>query len=273
MPTLHELFDAATDGMPPLPDLAPAARRIARRRQLTTRTATAVLSSALVIGAGTFALSVQHPGPGTATDAASSPPRTFSEKRVLETLQSVWPNKNQQLRLSAGGYGVTVSQDGQNLAYLFFTVAPDVANYPKMLACTQGDVSCITAMTPDGDKVLSELGNFYSQQVTLTTPPPAVTGASPVTTPTPHKYAGIPVSGTERGYRLHDTYFAQLTFDAESAPVLTDRQLLTIVESSAFEELIDSSVGSSSFDWLGTPPAGLPSATTSYGPSPSDSGH
>ncbi|HET9171332.1 MAG TPA: hypothetical protein VFN97_17975, partial [Actinospica sp.] len=76
MPNLHELFDAATDGLPPLPDLAPGIRRIVRRRKIATRSAGAALSSALVIGAGTILVGGIHAstpsGNGFGTGSSSS---------------------------------------------------------------------------------------------------------------------------------------------------------------------------------------------------------
>ncbi len=184
MPSLHELFDAATDGMPPLPDLAPSARRIVRRRQLATRTSAAVLSSALVIGAGTFALSVQHSG--NARDAASGPPHAYNQQYVLDTLRNLWPNKNQQLSAMPGGIGIVVTQAGKEAAFAYFSVFADASKFPSELSClSQQD--CLKATTDDGDNVLAEHGQFSpaaatasaSHTLSQTLPP-----TTPATTPT-----------------------------------------------------------------------------------------
>lgn len=278
MPTLHELFDAATDGMPPLPDLAPSARRIVRRRQLATRTSAAVLASALVIGAGTFALSVH---PGNAGDAAGNPPQAFSLQYELETLQSIWPNKNQQLSLQpGGGSSILISEHGRAISYMHLHVLADISRFPEELGCTTAAVDCVQATTPDGDKVLAQDGDFSTQEVTITATPSHWVGqssaGSSLNVPTaPGKKIALPAGGEQLAYRLHGTYLGQLELASNDGPnfPLTDQQLLAVVESPAYEQLVESAIASSSLDWFGTPPAGIPSDTTTYVPSPSDSGN
>lgn len=276
MPSLHELFDAATDGMPPLPDLAPSARRIVRRRQLATRTSAAVLSSALVIGAGTFALSVQHSG--NARDAASGPPHAYNQQYVLDTLRNLWPNKNQQLSAMPGGIGIVVTQAGKEAAFAYFSVFADASKFPSELSClSQQD--CLKATTDDGDNVLAEHGQFSpaaatasaSHTLSQTLPP-----TTPATTPTNSNSQSKPidqVSGASRGYRLHGAYFGQLSIAGlTGAQLMTDQQLLEIMESPAYEQLIESAVAASSVNFFGTPPPDVPSGIASVGPSPSTSG-
>jgi hypothetical protein len=248
MPTLHELFDAATDGMPPLPDLAPAARRIVRRRQFATRTAAAVLASALVIGAGTFALSVHQ---GNASDAADNPPQAFSLQYELETLQSIWPNKDQQLSLNPAG-GIDIAQHGQVISRMYLSVAADIPKFQEQLRCAQTALDCLQATTGDGDKVLAKHGDFPATKMEL------------------------PGGGLLDAYRLHGTDLSQLGFanlDGSDLP-LTDQQLLGIVESPAYEQLVESAIAASSLPRFGTPPTSTPGEAMTYvnpGPAPSHS--
>lgn len=251
MPTLHDLFDAATDGLPPLPDLAPTARRIARRRQLAARTTAAVLSSALVIGAGTFVLSAQHAS--SVVSGTSSTPHTFSSQYVLDTLRSLWPIHGEQLSLDpSASDAVIVKRGGNAVGRLVFATYPDVSKVPSALGCERGTPpgSCVTARSDDGDRVLAE----YSMGVV-----PDSNAASTARSNIKSKLA--------RTYRLHGTYLGQLTVFGAFDALPTDQELLTLVESAAYEQLLESAVAASSFQWLGTPPAGVPSY--SYGPSPS----
>lgn len=287
MPNLHELFDAASGDLPPLPDLAPSARRIVRRRQLAARTSAAVLSSALVIGAGTFALAVQNSG--NARDAASGPLQAYSRQYVLDTLRSLWPNKDQQLSaMPPGGDGIIVTQDGKQVAYAYFEVMADIRKFPGALNCFNPPNDCFRATTADGDNVLAEHDSFTwgpgPSGGTYAPFPHASASVGTIPTKIVPTIAGSPVrmpvylfgqaSGQAIGYRVHGIYFGQLNITVLSGPeVMTDQQMLGIVESPAYEQLMESAVAASSLSWFGTPPAGIPSDTQSYtGPSASTSG-
>jgi hypothetical protein len=123
---LHDLFDAATAGLPPLPDLVPEAHRIVHRRRLATRSLGAALSAALAIGAGTFALdSPWRSGGATgfslqAGSAPASAERDF-KTRAAALLQSVWPVHGETIRPAVG--------DPQ----AFVVIAPSGKVYPLTL--------------------------------------------------------------------------------------------------------------------------------------------
>lgn len=121
---LHDLFDAATADLPPLPDLVPEAHRIAHRRRLATRSLGAALSAALAIGAGTFALD----GPwrsggatGFSAQAASGSTERDFKTRAAALLQSVWPVHGETIRPAVG--------DPQ----AFVIIAPGGKTYPLTL--------------------------------------------------------------------------------------------------------------------------------------------
>jgi len=294
MPTLHELFDAASGDLPPLPDLAPAARRIVRRKQLAARTSAAVLSSALVIGAGTFALAVQHSG--NARDAASSPSQAYTNQQILDTLRGLWPDKNQQLSARDGG-GVIVSQNGKTVGIVTFDVVADVAEFPDELTCPSWMKGCQQATASDGDKVIIRMDSIKEHSaaslVVRNSGAPSPSYSALAATPGPASTDELSVKEMSSASRLHGTYFGRLTVASSGTGQLTADQLLDIVESPAYEQLIESAVAASSLDWFGTPPGGyptgttnpsavagsgkpspgIPSATASYGPSPSGSGN
>ncbi len=268
MSDLYDLFDAASDGLPPLPDLAPAARRIARRRQLAARTTAAVLSSALVIGAGTFALSAQRSG--TSVGGASRTPQSYSGQYVLDTLRSLWPIRGQHLALTAGGYGIDIMQGDHMVGRMFFEVNLDADKFPSMLKCNYGSPGgdCVSAKSSDGDAVLAEFRPAGAE------PGPVTAGSLhtfPSATATAIGTPGLTLSaqknGFGRAYRLHGTHLGQLTMMGSTDAMPTNGQLLALVESASYEQLIESAAAADSFQWLGTPPAGIPSYT--YGPSPS----
>jgi len=123
---LHDLFDAATADLSPLPDLVPEAHRIARRHRLATRSLGAALSAALAIGVGTFALdSPWRSGTSTglsvqAGSAPGSAERDF-KSRAAALLQSVWPVHGETIRPATG--------DPQ----AFVVIAPGGRVYPLTL--------------------------------------------------------------------------------------------------------------------------------------------
>ena len=252
MPNLHELFDAASGDLPPLPDLAPSARRIVRRRHLAARTSAAVLSSALVIGVGTFALSAQNSG--NARDAANSPPRAYSQQYVLDTLRSLWPNKNQQLNPEDSTPMIDVMQDGQQVGFVSFGVFSDVALFPGALNCAGQDKGCLTTTTDDGDKVLGEtLGE--GSALAYSTPSPSAGWPTKQAWPSLNPSTmSVNVLANIRGYRLHGSYLGLLNaLGSNKTALLTDQQALDIAESPAYEQLIESAVAASSVNSLAKP--------------------
>ena len=123
---LHNLFDAATADLSPLPDLVPEAHRIVRRRRLTTRSLGAALSAALVIGAGTFALdSPWHSdgSPGFSSTQVGLSASTLSDykTRAAALLQGIWPVADETIRPAKGA------------PQAFEIVAPDGKVYPLTL--------------------------------------------------------------------------------------------------------------------------------------------
>jgi hypothetical protein len=256
MPTLHELFDAASGDLPPLPDLAPTARRIVRRKQLAARMSAAVLSSALVVGAGTFALAVQQSG--DARDAAGSPPQAFTDQYVLDTLRGLWPDKNEHLSLGSSG-GVDVWRNNKTVAFVTFDVLADVANFPNELTCPDWMKDCRKATASDGDEVIVRTDRFKQDSAASQIARSSV-APSPSSSPLP---VGLSTAADGMAARLHGTYFGRLMLNSSDDGQLTADQLLGIVESPAYAQLIESAVAASSLDWFGTPPNGYPTGTAS----------
>ena len=112
---LHDLFDAATAGLSPLPDLVPEAHRIVRRRRLATHSLGAALSAALAIGVGTFALdspgrSDGHTGIGVQARLSASTESSASmladyKNRAAALLQGIWPVTGETIRPAPGEGG------------------------------------------------------------------------------------------------------------------------------------------------------------------------
>lgn len=167
MPNLHELFDAASDGLPPLPDLAPGARRIVRRRKLATRSAGAALSSALVIGAGTMLVGVHGSNPSTGdgiaagssnTSRAIPLAKTFHEEAVA-ALQRIWPVAGEQIKFVGKPDQTVYAATTPNASYritLAFHRLP--ANDPE----NQPHVPCATDTGPQSGFACSELPNGHT---------------------------------------------------------------------------------------------------------------
>jgi hypothetical protein len=281
MPNLHDLFDAASEGLPPLPDLAPNARRIVRRRRLATRSAGAALSSALVIGAGTFIVSAQHMG--GAANHAGNVPHTFSDQYVLDTLRALWPISGQHLALDPTyNKAIVISAGGQTVGRMTFEVNPDSSAFPAVLGCMYGDPStCVTTRTSDGDQVHAEYAvlapGLAGSKLTVTGPQNATAPATATaqekaktSTTTAQSHGSAQQGGTARAYRLHNKALGQLTLLVQHGTLPTDEQLLALVESPAYEELIESATAASSYEWLGTPPAtattGTATPTAPYSP-------
>jgi hypothetical protein len=275
MPTLHDLFDSATDGLPPMPDLAPSARRIAHRRRLVTRTVSSALGSALVIGVGTLALTSQMVGgPANAMGA----PASFNNQYLLTTLQQLWPNSNQQLSIDPTSVALDITQDGKKVGYVYFDVMADVSSFPSELECITGyenatPQDCLTGTTSDGDRVLAQ--KQPGGVLALPTAPAAAEVQS--TVPTHIPYAPFDKAGAKdgtrgslttvpmfRSYRLHDGYFGQLEV-VDGKDGVTAQQMFDLVQSPEYEQLVASAANAGSLDWFGTPPAGIPTDDGSGG--------
>lgn len=168
MPNLHELFDAASDGLPPLPDLAPNARRIVRRRKIATRSAGAALSSALVIGAGTMLIGGIHASTPSDTGfgAGSSPSagqlivhaKTFHEEAVA-ALQKIWPIAGERIKYVGTPdhtvYAATTPTASYRVVLAFYRLP---ANDPRNL----GHVPCETDTGPQSGFSCSDLPNGHT---------------------------------------------------------------------------------------------------------------
>jgi hypothetical protein len=174
MPNLHELFDAASDDLPPLPDLAPTARRIVRRRKTATRCAAAALSSALVIGAGTMLIGgIQASTPSdTGIGAGSSPSsgqpivhaKTFHEEAV-SALQKIWPISGERIKYVGTPnhtvYAATTPIASYRVVLAFHRLPPnDPRNLPHMPCATDtGPQSGFTCSDlPNGQTVAARVG-------------------------------------------------------------------------------------------------------------------
>lgn len=163
---LHDIFDAATADLPPLPDLVPEAHRIVRRHRLTTRSLGAALSAALVIGAGTFALaspwrsgsstgfSVQA-GSGAGSSSGSASAERDFKIRAAALLQSVWPVQGETIRpatddaqafviLAPGGkvYPLTLRTDGTKRTGTGCLEVGHIVDTTPTGSQTEGDVVC-----------------------------------------------------------------------------------------------------------------------------------
>lgn len=175
MPNLHELFDTASDGLPPLPDLAPAARRIVRRRKIATRSAGAALSSALVIGAGTMLIGGIHAstpsdtGIGAESSPSSGRPialaKTFHEEAV-SALQQIWPISGEHIKFVGTPdhtiYAATTPTASYRVVLAFYRLpANDPQNQPHMVCATdtgpQSGFAC--GELPNGHTVAARAGN------------------------------------------------------------------------------------------------------------------
>lgn len=218
MPNLHELFDAASDGLPPLPDLAPGARRIVRRHKLATRSAGAALSSALVIGAGTMLIGGVHastPSSGDGIAAGSSNTsraiplaKTFHEEAVA-ALQRIWPIAGERIKYVGKPDQTVYAATTPNASYrvtLAFHRLP--ANDPE----NQPHVPCATDTGPQSGFACGELPNG-------------------------HTVAARAGHGTaEFDFTVNDV---QSTLNVTGGPMaqLDARKLLTMAETAIFQQL------------------------------------
>ncbi|MFI9213180.1 hypothetical protein ACIGW7_34245 [Streptomyces sp. NPDC053253] len=91
---LHDALDRTTDGLPPLPDLAPLAVREGRRRRARARIAVATTAFGVVTaGALGLTLPAGTTGPGVSTPAAGGA-RTSYPPVVVEETPGVTPPDN-----------------------------------------------------------------------------------------------------------------------------------------------------------------------------------
>ncbi|HZP54576.1 hypothetical protein [Actinocrinis sp.] len=179
MPNLHELFDAASDGLPPLPDLAPTARRIVRRRKLATRSAGAALSSALVIGAGTILIGGVHssnPASGDGFGAGSSSTtraiplaKTFHQEAV-SALQRIWPVAGEQIKFVGKPdqtvYAATTPTASYRVVLTFHSLPAKVAEGQALAPCAtdtgpQSTFAC--SQLPTGQTVAARVGENMAE--------------------------------------------------------------------------------------------------------------
>lgn len=131
---LYELFDTATDNLTPLPDLAPAAERIVRRRRIATRSFSAACAAALVIGVGTLTL---HPDNGMPADIGVGGPCSSASASPVGT-----PDPGYSLNPTSKAGGGT-APDG-------FTATAAAATFPQQAAETLSElwpVSCSTVVS------------------------------------------------------------------------------------------------------------------------------
>ena len=175
MPTLHDLFDTASDGLPPLPDLAPAARRIARRRQLAARTTAAVLGSALVIGEGTVLITAS-PGTGSGYELEVGAAPTTTHTRPLQhaatfhdeavaALQKIWPVKGERIVYTgepdSQSYEVVTSSGAYRLTLTLHSLAANDPQNQLHIPCatdTASRTSFACASLPGGQTVAARNG-------------------------------------------------------------------------------------------------------------------
>ena len=174
MPNLHELFDAASDGLPPLPDLASDARRIVRRQKIATRSAGAALSSALVIGAGTMLIGGIHASTPSGDGLSAGSPsyitrpiplaKTFHEEAV-SALQRIWPIAGEQIKYVGKPdhtvYAAVTPTASYRIVLAFYQLpANDPQNRPHMTCATdtgpQSGFAC--SELPDGHTVAARVG-------------------------------------------------------------------------------------------------------------------
>lgn len=186
MPNLHELFDAASDGLPPLPDLAPDARRIVRRRKLATRSAGAALSSALVIGVGTMLIGIHASTPADTGFGAGSPSagssnterafplaETFHEEAV-SALQQIWPIAGERIEYlgtfrgkdDQTSYAAVTPTASYRVVLAFYQLpANDPQEQPHQVCAT--DTSTQSAFTcsdlPNGQTVAARVGGGMAE--------------------------------------------------------------------------------------------------------------
>lgn len=137
---LYELFDTATDNLAELPDLAPVAERIVRRRRITTRSFSAACAAALIIGVGTLTLHPNSPLPANVgiDQSCGSPGPTPSA--------SATPDPGYSLPSSAGSGGA--AQNG-------FAGSGAAGGFPQQAAQT------LTSLWPESCSTVVPAGGLY----------------------------------------------------------------------------------------------------------------
>lgn len=177
MPNLHELFDAASDGLPPLPDLAPSARRIVRRRKLATRSAGAALSSALVIGAGTMLIGGIHAstpsdtgfGTGSSSTERAFPLAETFHAEAVSALQQIWPIAGERIEYLGNfqgkddqtSYAAVTPTASYRVVLAFYQLpANDPQNQPHQVCATDTGPQSAFACSdlPNGHTVAARVG-------------------------------------------------------------------------------------------------------------------
>ncbi|HEY3869902.1 MAG TPA: hypothetical protein VGM10_16170 [Actinocrinis sp.] len=138
---LYELFDNATDNLAELPDLAPVAERIVRRRRITTRSFSAACAAALVIGVGTLTL---HPDSPPLPATVGGGPVCGSAGATASASAS--PNPGYSLPSSAGSGGAT----GPG-----FTGSGSAGDFPQQAA------QALTNLWPESCSTVVSAGGIY----------------------------------------------------------------------------------------------------------------
>lgn len=219
MPNLHELFDAATDDLPPLPDLVPSTRRIARRRKLATRSAGALFSSILVIGASTILIGSIHTSTHAGTGAgfgggSSSTGRPIAvvgsfQEEAVAALQQIWPVAGERITFVGKPdqtvYAAVTPKASYRVVLAFYQLpADDPQNQPH--------VPCATDTGPASGFACSELPNG-------------------------HTVAARVGHGTAEFDFTVDDVYSTLTVLGGPMAQLDAHKLLTMAESAVFQQL------------------------------------
>jgi hypothetical protein len=176
MPNLHELLDTASDNLPPLPSLAPTARRIARRRTLATRSVGAALSCALVIGGGTLLIGGLQGSTAAATGAGSSRTvKTVSDaekfrEEAVSALQQIWPVTGEQIKFVGKPdqtiYAAVTPTSSYRVILAFYRLPPnDPENQPHQPCATDtGPAAAFSCSDlPDGHTVAARVGHGMAE--------------------------------------------------------------------------------------------------------------
>lgn len=175
MPNLHDLLDAATDDLPPLPSLAPQARRIARRRTRARRSAgVALCSSILILGVGATVIGLHASTPsGTGTSAGTGSsgtrrivtPTDHFHDEAVSVLQQIWPIAGERIEFVGKPnqtiYAAVTPTASYRVVLAFYQLpANDPQNQPHVPCATDtGSQSAFACSElPDGHTVAARVG-------------------------------------------------------------------------------------------------------------------
>jgi hypothetical protein len=150
---LYELFDNATDNLAELPDLAPAAERIVRRRRIATRSFSAACAAALIIGVGTLTLHPESPLP---SDIGVGGPCSSS---AAAPSISATPNPGYSLPTSPTAGGSTANG---------FAGVAAASTFPQQAAVTLSGLwpmSCATVVPAGGIYPATDVERYQAYEV------------------------------------------------------------------------------------------------------------